>query len=79
MNTLLLVLIGAKAICLFICWKGISMANKQNKKGNEHATKDTNHAALQGSQEELHSLQQRMNNLMEQNEKVRKEISTMKK
>lgn len=78
MNTLLMIIIALKAVCLVICWKGIKMARQQRKLGNHHSKEDLDNVSHHGSQEEVQTLQTRMSELMEQNEKLRKEMHLMK-
>ncbi|WP_307338475.1 hypothetical protein [Caldalkalibacillus uzonensis] len=52
--------------------------SKKSRQGNNKSEKDPIITSDQSYQEELQSLQKRMNELMEQNEKLRKEMQTIK-
>ncbi|MDQ0256360.1 hypothetical protein J2S74_003780 [Evansella vedderi] len=69
-NYLLLAIIALKGICLFFCWKAISVS-KKNKQGS--------HKNNSLSEEEVEIINERMNKAIEQNQLLQRELQALKK
>ncbi|WP_227935950.1 hypothetical protein [Alkalihalobacillus deserti] len=70
MNTFLIVLIAFKLVCLFFCWKAMSMAKKEKqKKSYTNQVEKT---------DDIKIAQNKITELMEQNQKLSKVIEEMK-
>ncbi|QOY36876.1 DUF5320 domain-containing protein [Anaerobacillus isosaccharinicus] len=68
MSTLLLLIVILKGICIYFCWRSISLAKKNTIKNPE--TKTSN---------ELQDLENRLAKLVDQNENLSKELQGIKK
>lgn len=68
MNTFLIVLIAFKLICLFFCWKAMSMAKKEKQKNTKLVEKN----------DDIQIAQNKLTELMEQNQKLSKAIEELK-
>ncbi|MFA9557938.1 hypothetical protein ACERII_11580 [Evansella sp. AB-rgal1] len=64
-NYLLLAIIALKGVCLFFCWKAISVSSKQKN--------------TRLSKEQSEILTQRMNKALDQNQELQKQLQTLKK
>ncbi|MBM4761369.1 hypothetical protein [Bacillus sp. B15-48] len=69
-NYLLLAIIALKGVCLFFCWKAISVSTKNNK-GSQNNTSLPD--------EETEMLNERMNRAIVQNQQLQKELQALKK
>ncbi|ADU31314.1 hypothetical protein [Evansella cellulosilytica] len=67
-NYLLLAIIALKGVCLFFCWKAISVSSKQNKQVTQNNL----------SKEETELLNERMNKAFEQNQLLQKELQQLR-
>ncbi|ADU31729.1 hypothetical protein [Evansella cellulosilytica] len=67
-NYLLLAIIALKGVCLFFCWKAVTMTN--NKKHDDKANQLTI--------EEMELLQKKVDGMTEQNKQLKKEIEELK-
>ncbi|MDG5787239.1 hypothetical protein QA612_07015 [Evansella sp. AB-P1] len=68
-NTLLLLIIALKGVCLFICWKGVSYARRHQQ--NNQSTGDNL------TDEEKQLINDKMNRLMNENKAMHEELKSM--
>lgn len=69
MDIFLIVLIAFKLVCLFFCWKAMSMARKEKNVGDVSSSTNTH---------DLLAVQGRMNELSKQNQILLEAIEEMK-
>jgi septal ring factor EnvC (AmiA/AmiB activator) len=70
MNIFLILLIAFKLVCLFFCWKAMSMAKKKNQ--------NKSHTNLGENTEDIKIAQDKITELMKQNQKLSDAIEEMK-